>query len=116
MLAVPVACRPRKTQDDHVGPETPDGPDYVGKDAVVPPLRERFRGCFGVAEIDGAAEELLCTVNPASGQQFLRADQAEQIALLGSDQVLPALPASERKITGAHMAPAGQICENGGVL
>jgi hypothetical protein len=59
-----------------------------------PHFGEGFRGSLGVAEIDRSREELLGAVDAARSQQFLRADKAQQVALFGSDQVLPALTSS----------------------
>ena len=68
------------------------------------------------SEVDGAREELLGAVDAPRGQQFLRADQPEQIALFGTDQVLAAFAAGQRKIARAHVPAARVIGQNRGIL
>ena len=86
------------------------------EDFVVSPLGQRLGGCLGVAEVDGAAEKLLRAVDASRGQQFLGADQSEQVALFRADEVLAAFAAGERKVAGAHVTAAGQIGKHGRVL
>ena len=116
MLAVAVARRAAEAQDDHVGTEAADHPNHVAEDFVAAPLLETFLGRFGEAEIDGAREELLRAVDAPGRQQLLGADDAELVALFGADQILPAFAARQRKIAGAHLAPARQISEQRGVF
>ena len=81
-----------------------------------PHFFEGFIGGLDETEIDGAGEELLGAVDPARGQQFLRADQPQQVALLRSDEVLPALAAGGGEIGGAHVPAAGEVRQHGGVF
>ncbi len=81
-----------------------------------PHFCERLVGSLGVAEIDRPGEELLGAVDPAGGEELLRADHAEEIALFVADEVLPAVASGEREITGAHQLLVLEPCEHGRVL
>ena len=76
---------------------------------IARPFLQRFVGGFRKAEIDGAREVLLGTVDAMLGQQFLRADHAELVALLRADQVLAAFAARQRKIRRADVTASRQI-------
>ena len=68
------------------------------------------------SEIDGAREELLRAVDLARRQQLLRANDAELRALFGTDQVLPAFTARQRKVRRAHVPSAREVGEHRGAL
>ena len=53
--------------------------------------RQRLLGAFGEAEVDGACEVLFAPVDAAGGEELLRADDAEELALLVAEEVLPAV-------------------------
>ncbi len=55
-------------------------------------------------------------VDAPRGEQFLGADDSQFVALLGADQVLAALAASERQVSGTHVPSARQIRQQRGVL
>ena len=55
-------------------------------------------------------------VDSTGCQQFLRSNYAQQLALFGADQVLAALAASEREISGPDLPAPGKIGQQGGVL
>ena len=73
------------------------------------PFLEGFSGGLGEAEIDGAREKLLRSVDAPRRQQLLGADDAQRVALLGADQVLAALAPGERQVSGANLAAAREI-------
>jgi len=101
-VAVPSLPRRRETHHDHVGPELPDHLDDVLQDLLPPPLLQRLVRPLGVPEVHGAGEVLLGAVDPAGGEEFLRADDAEQVPLLVADQVLAAVPTRQRKVSSAN--------------
>jgi hypothetical protein len=47
------------------------------------------------------------------GQQLLGADDAEFVALFGTDEILAALAAGKRKIRRSNVAPARQVRKQG---
>ena len=71
VLAVSVLRRAGKAENDHVGTEAANDPHDVGKDALAAPFGESLFRRFGVAEVDGAGEELLCAIDLAGGQQLM---------------------------------------------
>ena len=91
----------REAGDDNVGTKLPDGAHHIPQQALPAPFCERFFGRLAETEIDRAGEELLAAVDAAGFQQLLRADHAQQRALLGADQVLSAFAARRGKVAGA---------------
>ena len=77
----------------------------------MPPFRKGFPRRLRKAEVDSPCEELFGSINPSRRQQFLGANHAQQFALLGSNQVLPAFPARERQVSGPNMAPPHKVGE-----
>ena len=73
------------------------------------PLPDRLVGGLREAEVDGAREELLASVDAARGEQFLRAQHAQGRALFRSEQVLAALAPSQAEIRGPHVAALGEV-------
>ena len=59
---------------------------------------------------------MLPTVHAPGRQEFLRADDAQRIADLRADEVLPALTARQRKVRRAHAASLGEIGDELGVF
>ena len=116
VLPVPVPRRAREAQNHHIRTEPANHPHHIGKDAFAPPFGERLFGRFGKPEVDGAREELFRAIDPPGRQQFLRADQPQQIALLGTNQVLPAFAAGQRQVPRAHVAAARVVGQNRGIL
>ena len=80
------------------------------------PFLERLGGGFRKPEIDGPREELLGAIDAARRQQFLRADDAHRVALLGAEQVLAAFAARQRQIARADVAPLGEVSQQRRVL
>jgi hypothetical protein len=64
---------------------------------------------LGEPEVQRPREELAAAVDAPRGQQLLRADQAELLAELRAEHVLPAVPARQRQVRRAVPAPAGQV-------
>ncbi len=116
MLAMAIARCAAESKDDHVGTKAADHPNHVAQDFLAAPLLEGLFGSFGESEVDGAGKELLGSVNAPGSQQLLGPDDAQCVALLGADQILPAFAAGERQISGPHFAPTRQIGEQRGVL
>ena len=69
-------------------------------------MRSVSRIILGIAKIHRAGEKLLAAVQPPRGQQFLGADDAQFRAEFRAENVLPAVAAIDRKISGAVMASA----------
>jgi hypothetical protein len=66
-----------KTGDDHVRLKRADDAHHVGKHLLVVPDAQRLAIILGIAKINRAGEKLLAAVQPARGQQFLGADDAQ---------------------------------------
>ncbi len=116
MLAVPIALGARETQNDHVRTESADHPHHVAQDLLVSPFLEGFLGGLGEAEVDGAREKLLRAIDSAGCQQLLRSDHAQRIALFRADQILAALAARKREISGPDLPAAGEVGQQRGVF
>jgi hypothetical protein len=105
-----------EARDDDVGPDGADGPHHVGEHAVVAPESQGLFGVFGVSEVAGAGEELPGAIDRASGEQLQRAGVAEQLGLLGADEVLAAAAAGQREVGRVEAALADHPREQAGVL
>src|SRR5260370_20031531 len=108
MLVVAIARRPGKHGYDDLGAEPAHDVEDVLEAGAAGPEAQRLVERLGIAEVVGAREKLARAVDPASGEQLFRADDAELGTELGADEVLPALAAAERQVghLGAH--PAGE--------
>ena len=116
VVPMPIARRSAEPQHDHIRAIPPDYPHHVGEDPFPPPFLERLGGRTRETEIDGAGEELLGAIDPPRRQQFLRADHPQLRPLLGADQVLPALAASQGKVCRAHVPAARKIRQHVGAF
>src|SRR5437764_13470619 len=87
-----------ETRNNDVRFPTANCPDDVGENLVPVPDTQRFGGAFRESKVDSAGEELLGVIEPASGEKFLSADDAEAFAQLWPDQVLSAVAAGDRKV------------------
>src|SRR5579872_684177 len=116
MLAVAVARGAGESEDDDVGAEAADIPDYVSQDFFARPMGEGVLGSFGEAEVDGAGEELFTSVDFSGSEELLSTDDAECVALFRSDQVLAAFSSGEGKIGGAEVAASGEISQKGRIF
>ena len=105
-----------KSRDDNVRAELADQAHDVAKDGLPVPDTQGFLGSLRVPEVLRAGEVLLPAVQPARGEQLLRARHAERLAELGAEQVLAAVAASERKIGRPVSASAGKVSDGLRVL
>ena len=80
------------------------------------PLGQGFLRRFREPEVNGARKKLLGSVDAAGSQKLLRANHAQQIALLRPNQVLAALSAGSRQISGASLSAAREIGQQRRVL
>src|SRR5205823_1476571 len=84
----------------HIRSEIPDDPHDVSKDFVVIPDAHRFVSRFRKPEIGCSREELLRMIDASRIEQFLCSNNAEPLAQLRADQILAAVPARNRKVSG----------------
>src|SRR5262252_6162656 len=89
-----------EARDYYIRSEIPYDPHHLSKNFVVIPDAQRFVGCFRKAEIDRPREKLPGVIDASRVDQFLCSDNAEALAQFGSKQVLAAVPARNRKISG----------------
>jgi len=68
----------------------------------VSPDLERLLRPFGEAEVEGPGEILLGSVDPPRREELLGAENPEERALLGADEILPSVAARHGQIGGAH--------------
>ncbi len=116
MLAVPVDRRAAENRDDDLRPKPADHPDDVLEDRVAGPVAPRLVLGLGEPEVVCAGEELAGTIETPRGEQLFGPEEAERLAQLRSDEVLPSLAAVEREVRrlGAH--PPDEEREQLGVL
>ena len=107
---------PLKTETMICGPEPANDAHHVLEDGVPRPVGPGLVERLGVAEVVGAGEVLAGPVQPAGREQLLGPEQAERLAQLGADQVLPALAPVERQIRRLRAHPADQDGQQLGVL
>ena len=84
----------------HIRSEIPDDPHDVSKNFVVTPDAHRFVSRLRKPEIDRSREELPGVVDAPRIEQFLCSNNAEPLAQFRADQILAAVPARHRKISG----------------
>src|SRR5207253_10078745 len=101
VMSVSAFAGRREARDENVRLKTADVPDDVGEDRVVSPYLERFFRRLRVAEVESAREVLFAAVDASRCEQLLRANHTEQFALLVSEQVLSAVAARHREVSGA---------------
>src|SRR5712691_4008 len=80
------------------------------------PDPQRFGRVFREAEIDRASEELFAAIDAARVQQLLRAQDAEELALLVADQILSPIPSGHREIGGSVQTLVRQISDQRSVV
>src|SRR5688500_9713742 len=115
MVTVTVARRTGEAEFNDIRLETANGPDNIAEHLLTVPLAERFFSGMGKAEVDRPGETLLRSIEAARGPQPGCANHAEVGSLFGADQVLAAIAARERKVSGAKMAAARERSEQCGV-
>src|SRR5205085_3487404 len=81
VVAVAALAGRREAGDEHVGLEDANVPDDVGEHRVVAPDGQRLLRVLRIAEVDGAREGLLASVDAPRRQELLREDDAEELAL-----------------------------------
>ena len=84
----------------HIRSEIPDDPHDVSKNFVVTPDAHRFVSRLRKPEIDRSCEELPGVIDAPRIEQFLCSNNAEPLAQFRADQILAAVPARHRKISG----------------
>src|SRR5919106_6998459 len=94
LMVLPAARAVGPHHQNHVGTRLADQTNVVAHDLVLAPLLERLLDAEGVSKVDGAGEELLCTVEPMGCEKFLRAEHTQCLEQLGTDLVLTAVAAS----------------------
>ena len=115
-MTVCVAVLRRETRHDKVRLEFSDDPDDIRENFFPVPDAQSFLRRFGKTEIVGASEKLATVIDPPCGEQFLRANDAKLIAQLGPDQILAAITAGEREISGVVKRPIRPISNQARVL
>ena len=88
----------REASHDDVRLESTDRPDCVGQDLFPIPDAQGFIDRFRKTEVVRATEKLPAMVDPARGEQLLRANDPERFTQLRTNQILPAIAAGEREI------------------
>src|SRR5437773_12346761 len=98
----------------YIRSEIPDDPYDVSKDFFVIPKAHCLVSRFRKSEVRCSREELLRMVDASRIEQFLCSNNAEPLAQFRTDQILTAVPARNRKITGVvkrNLRPqCHQIC------
>src|SRR5579872_384218 len=107
-MSVRTAGRGGKSVEDHIGPESADDAHYIGKNLLAVPDIERLAIIFGETEVDGAREKLFRAIHAPRLQQFVRPNHAQFRALFRTDQILAAIAARDREVSGAQRPSAGQ--------
>ena len=105
MLSVAVPRRAAEHGDDDLRTEPADDAHHVLEDGVPRPVGPRLVEGLGVAEIVRTGEVLACSVQPPRREQLFGPEQAEGLAELGTDQVLPALAPVEGEVRGVRAHP-----------
>ena len=90
-----------------------DDAHHIREDLIAPNFFCLLRS-FREAEIFSAGEKKLYAVAARGGQELLRSNQSKLRTLLGTQHVLAAFPASERKQGDIGMQAAREVGEHGG--
>ena len=98
-----------KTVDHHVRLKFADHAHDVGQHCLLDPRCSAFRGSPWKNRNPSRAKKTAGPVEPAGGEQFLRASDAELFAELRAEHVLTAIAARKRKIGGAVVSSAREI-------
>src|SRR4029077_1043124 len=84
----------------HIRSEIPDDPHDVSKNFVVTPDVHRFVSRLRKPEIDRSCKELPGVVDASCIEQFLCSNHTEALPQFRADNILSAVPACHRKISG----------------
>ena len=87
-----------------------DESDHVCERSFMPPLGQRFFGCFGKSKIQYRSEIELHPVVSASFEQFSGSDQSQRLVFLISKYVLSAFSACQTEQSRLRMEFAGKPC------
>src|SRR5215216_2236633 len=103
-----------EARHDYIRPEIPNDPHDVSKNFVMIPEAHCLFRRFRKSEIGGTREELLRMIDASRVEQFLRSNNAEPFAQFWSEQILTAVSARNREISGVVKRTVGperhQIC------
>jgi hypothetical protein len=99
-MAVRLLILGTEARHHYIRSEIPDDPHDVSKNFVVIPEAHCLFSRFRKSEIGCSREELLRMVDASGIQQFLCSNNAEPLAQFRADQILAAVPARHRKISG----------------
>src|SRR5260370_22453911 len=83
----------------HIRSEIPNDPHDVSENFVVIPDVHCFVSRLRKPEIDRSRKKLLCVIDAWRIEPFLCSNSAEPHAKFLADQILPAIPPRNRKIT-----------------
>src|SRR5436190_16479732 len=84
----------------HIRSEIPNNPHDVSKNFVVAPEAHCLFSRFRKSKVSCSREELLRMIDASGIEQFLCSDKAEPLAQFRADQILTAVSACNRKISG----------------
>src|SRR6476646_2347400 len=103
-----------ETRHYHIRSEIPDDPHDVSKNFVVTPEAHCFFRRFGKPKVVRSREELLRMIDASRIEQFFCSNYAEALAQFGSEYILAAVSARNRKIRRVVERPVRperhQIC------
>ena len=116
VLAVSVARGAVEDTDDDLRTKPPHDADRVLEEDVLRPLAERFVERARETEVVRPGEVLAGAVQPPRRRQLLRAHEAEPDAEVGSDEILSALAARQRKVRSLAAEAARHVRQDLGVL
>src|SRR5206468_6899137 len=105
VMAVRGAGHRRESRDNYIRAKLADDAHDIADNLLAIPDFQRLVHVFGESKVNRAAEELLPAVQSSGGQKLLRANDAQLLAKLGAQKILPAVAARERHVGGA-IAPA----------
>src|SRR5258708_23546780 len=98
-----------KTCDEYVRTKRADNSHHVAENLLAVPDAKRFFVVLGKTKIICSREKLTSTIDAARAQQFLRANHSELFAQFRSAQILSAITACQREISGAITTTARQV-------
>ena len=105
-----------KSIDDQVWLEIPDHANHVVQHLLLLPDLQGLIRVLGIAEVIGPGEELLSSIRLACPEQLVGADDPQQLADLGADQVLPPVSPRDREVGRARVHLVREIGDHPGVL
>src|ERR1041385_221057 len=88
-----------EARHDYIRTKSSDDPHDVSKNLVMIPEAQCLFSRFRKSEIGCSREKLLGMIDASRVEQFLCSNNAEPLAQFGSEQILTAVPARNRKIS-----------------